>query len=86
MTAKQRKLYELRQRMNLGRTLNHTAVLDEKKREDNPDEYAEQARRKQIEQVKHRREEEEIERRGPGEVSVDADRGTSRTDKEEAEI
>ena len=58
MTAKQRKLYELRQRMNLGRTLNHSAVLDEKKREDNPDEYAEQARRKQIEQVKHRREEE----------------------------
>jgi len=58
MTAKQRKLYELRQRMNLGRTLNHSAVLDEKKREDNPDEYAEQARRKQAEQVKKRREEE----------------------------
>ena len=58
MTANQRKLYELRQKMNLGRTLNHTAVLDEKKREDNPDEYAEQVRRKQMEQVKQRREEE----------------------------
>ena len=58
MSAKQRKLYELRQKMNIGRTLNHTAVLDEKKREDNPDDYAEQIRRKQAEALKLRREEE----------------------------
>ena len=46
MSAKQRKLFELRLKLNEGRKLNQKAVVDEKKRVDAPEEYAAAQKRK----------------------------------------
>jgi len=46
MSAKQRKLFELRLKLNEGRKLNQKAVVDEKKRVDAPEEYANAQKRK----------------------------------------
>lgn len=46
MSAKQRKLFELRLKLNEGRKKNQAAVVEEKKRVDAPDEYANAQKRK----------------------------------------
>ena len=55
MSAKQRKLFELRLKLNEGRKKNQAAVVEEKKRVDAPEEYANAQKRKINEMAKKSR-------------------------------
>ena len=52
MSAKQRKLFELRLKLNEGRKKNQAAVVDEKKRVDAPEEYEKAQKRRALEASK----------------------------------